>query len=148
MKKLTKLFLIVFIGLLLVGCSDTEESKYLQEISYDELLEKVKNNETFFFEIMSDTCSHCQSYTPKLIAVLEEYDIKGYQLNVDHLTEEEYNELKKTFETSGGTPETIFITEGKEKTKMQRIDGDRSKTTIIARLKSAGYIKDENEKSE
>lgn len=147
MKRITKILLLLFVLVLFTGCTKEEENsddaKYLKEISYSELLEKIENKETFFFEVMQDGCSYCQAFTPKLISVLKEYEITGYKLNMTNLTEEEYEEFDKNFGIDG-TPETIFITEGKEKTKLQRIEGNTSKTKIIAKLKSNGYIKKED----
>lgn len=146
MKKITKILLLLFVFTLFTGCTketEVDEEKYLQEISYSELLEKIENKETFFFEVMQDDCSYCQAFTPKLISVLKEYEIKGYKLNITKLTEDEYKEFDKNFGIDG-TPETIFITEGKEKTKLQRIEGNTSKTKIVAKLKSNGYITKED----
>lgn len=146
MKKIAKILLLLFVFTLFTGCTkenEVEEEKYLQEISYSELLKKIENKETFFFEVMQDDCSYCQAFTPKLISVLQEYEIKGYKLNITKLTKEEHKEFDKNFGIDG-TPETIFITEGKEKTKLQRIEGNTSKTKIVAKLKSNGYITKED----
>ncbi len=140
MNKL-KLILVLLIAVLLVGCTNnnSNEEKYLEEITYKEFLEKLENKETFILEIMATSCTHCQTFTPKFVSVLEEYDIKAYKINLSNISEEDENSLKQE-QNYEGTPEVIFFFEGKEKSKLQRIGGDVSKTKIISKLKSAGYI--------
>ena len=48
-------------------------------------------------------------------------------------------ELKKQFSFSG-TPTTIFVINGEEKTAATRINGDVSEEKIISKLKSNGFI--------
>ena len=56
------------------------------------------------------------------------------------LNEEESAELKKHFSFSG-TPTTVFVIDGDEKTAATRINGDVSEEKIISKLKSNGFIK-------
>lgn len=137
MKNIKILSILLLMLLIFTGCNQKE--KYLIEISYDEFKEKIENKETFFVEIMQDSCSYCQLFTPKLEEVLTEYKITGYKLNISTMSEEEYNEFSLAF-GKDGTPTTIFLTDGKELSKMQRIQGNVSKQKIITKLKGNGYI--------
>lgn len=137
MKKLKFLSLLLLFVLILTGCN--KENKYLVEISYKEFNKMVENKETFFVEVMQDGCQYCELFTPKLEEVLMENQVTGYKLNLSKLTEEEYKEFSLNY-GDDGTPTTIFLTEGKEISKMQRITGNVSKTKIVSKLKGNGYI--------
>lgn len=141
MKKIKNILLVIALFLLLTGCSNSNDS-YLKSISYKEFKTMCENKETFFVEIVQDGCSYCQAFTPKLKEVLDEYKVTGYQLNLSYMTEEEDIEFSKEFEITG-TPNTIFITEGKELSILQRIVGNPAKQKIISKLKNNGYIEKE-----
>ena len=138
MKNLKIISLILLFTFIFVGCSNDSNS-YLKELSYEEFTKKVENSETFFVEIVQDGCAYCEAFTPKFEEVLSEYEIVGYKLNLSTMSEEEYNEFSLKYGTSG-TPTTIFLTEGKELSKMQRISGNAVKSKIISKLKGDGYI--------
>lgn len=144
MNKSKKKALIIGIICLviLVGCiiADRILSKdYLVEIKYDEVMEKVNNKESFILLLSQTTCTHCMDFKPKLSKVAKEYKIKVYYLESDLLTDEEDDELKSHF-SFRGTPTTIFVVNGEEKTAATRIDGDVSEEKIISKFKSNGYI--------
>ena len=48
----------------------------LVRLSYDEIMEKIDNKESFILCISRTTCSHCNVYKPKLRKVANKYDIK------------------------------------------------------------------------
>ena len=137
MKKLRLFIFILGIFMLFTGC---DSSSYLKELSYNELKNKMNAKETFFFVVVQDGCSHCASFTPKLEAVLNEYEVIGYELNLSKMDEKEREELKSLFNYDG-TPTTIFIKDGSEESKMQRISGNQPKEKIVSKLKTNGYIK-------
>lgn len=139
MKKLKIISFILLLTFIFAGCSNKTD-EYLVKINYKEFKEKIENKETFFVEIVQDGCSYCEAFTPKLREVLMENKVIGYQINITKLTEEEYNEFSLQY-GKDGTPTTIFLTEGKEISKMQRISGNVSKTKIVSKLKGNGYIK-------
>jgi hypothetical protein len=60
-------------------------------------------------------------------------------LETDLLSEEKYTELKTMFNFNG-TPTTVFVIDGEEKTAANRINGDVSEEKIISKLKSNGFI--------
>ena len=105
------------------------------------MMEKVKNKDSFVVLFSQTTCSHCADFKPKLEKVANEFNIKIYYLETDLLDEDTYKELKKNFSFSG-TPTTVFITNGEEKTAATRINGDVSREKIISKLKSNGFIDD------
>ena len=140
MKKLILVLALVSFLFSVTGCeAEDKEKNRLIEISYSEFNEKLENKETFFIEIMQTGCSACQSFAPKYKEVLEEYDLVSYQLNFSNMKKEDYNEFDDKYDIKG-TPAVMFITEGSEKTEMQRITSNIAKSKIIAKFKSNGII--------
>lgn len=113
---------------------------YLKEIKYSEVMEKVDNKESFILLLSQTTCTHCMDFKPKLKNIANKYKITVYYLETDLLSEEEENKLKEHF-SFRGTPQTLFVVDGEEKTAATRIDGDVSEDKIISKFKSNGYIK-------
>lgn len=142
-----KVFILVVVCLvILVGAFIADRilgKSYLNKIGYDEIIEKIENKEDFVLLISQTTCSHCANYKPKLKDVANEYKLNVYYIDVDLLEEEEYNNLNSylSFKTAG-TPVTLFLLNGEEKTVANRIKGDSSKDKIIKKLKSNGFISD------
>ena len=108
-------------------------------ITVSDLETKINNKETFVLVISQTGCSHCEQYLPELDRTLKEIDFTAYELNITGLSKEEGTTLNKYVNFSG-TPTTIFFHEGEEATTLNRIIGYASKTKIIERLKSLGYI--------
>lgn len=130
--------LIVLVGAIIADRYLSKE--YLIEIKYDKVMEKVNNKETFVLLLSQTTCSHCAAYKPKLSKVAKKYKLEVYYLETDLLNEKATAELKKHFSFSG-TPTTIFVINGDEKTAANRINGDTTEEKIISKLKSNGFIK-------
>ena len=141
-KKIIILVVVSVIILISTLVADNVLSKsYFNEISYKEIIKKMDNKDNFVLCISQTTCSHCQSYKPKLNKVANKYQIEAYYIDVDLLTDEEKKELSKYVSISGGTPSTVFIKEGTEKTAANRINGDVSTDKIIRKLEQHGFIK-------
>lgn len=149
MKK--KLFIIIAI-ILIVGSlsalifagvklyqNKVNQDKHLVNLSFNDLQEKINNKETFILVITQTTCSHCQEYKPILKKVLANYDIYAYEIEQDTLTQDERKELEHIASISG-TPTTIFIIDGQEKSTTNRLIGPAEETKIINRFKAMGYI--------
>ena len=143
MKVKTKVIILVILCLvLLIGAlyGDKILSKsYLSEIKYDKVIEMIDNKEDFILLVSQTTCNHCMSYKPKLEDIAKEYKIQMYYIQVDLLN----NEEKEKFEdyiSYDGTPATIFIRNGEEKTVASRINGNQSISTIKMKLKANGWI--------
>lgn len=143
MKKIVT-FVILFVSILLLTGCGSNNSKYLEEISFDELYKMVENKETFILEIMQDGCSHCAVFTPRFENVLEEYKVHAKYINFSKLTEKQYKQFEKEFNNNEGigTPTVIFFVNGKEKTSMNRLSGEPSEKEIIRKLKQNDYIED------
>ena len=103
-------------------------------------MEKINKKEDFILLVSQTTCTHCMDFKPKLKKVANNYKIDVYYIETDLLSDEEETELKKHF-SFRGTPQTIFVINGEEKTAATRIDGDVSEEKIISKFKSNGYIK-------
>lgn len=144
MKNVKKRVLVIIIVCLVIltGAiiADKKLSKeYLVEIKYNEVIKKINNKDTFVLLLSQTTCSHCADYKPKLSRVAKKYKVSVYYLETDLLNEKEEKEIKKHFSFSG-TPTTVFVIDGDEKTAATRINGDASEEKITNKLKSNGFI--------
>ena len=126
----------VGIGYLLFNSSDNG----LVELNYNELTTKIENKEDFVVCISRTTCSHCNDYKPKLRKVANKYKISIYYTDIDKYNKTDLEKFNKLISFDGGTPVTIFIKNGEEKTTATRIEGDVSTDKIIDKLKKNGFI--------
>lgn len=144
MNKKKKLILIIsvilILGILGVYFFLINSNNNFVLLNYNEIKEKVDNKEDFILCLSRTTCSHCQNYKPKLKDISNKYDIMIYYAEVDSFSDEELQEFKDIFGFDGGTPVTLFIKDGEEKTTSTRIEGDVSKEKIISKLKTNGFI--------
>ena len=115
------------------------EDNHLIEISFNELQEKITNKETFILVITQTDCPHCAEYKPILKSVLADYDIIAYEIDETRLDAKEFGRLKDIANTSG-TPATVFIEDGEEKSTSTRMIGSKKRDAIIQRLKAMKYI--------
>ena len=102
---------------------------------------QIDNKESFVLCVSRTTCSHCQSYKPKLQKVANKYNIKIYYTDIDTYNKDELNDFNSRITFDGGTPVTLFIKNGEEKTTATRIIGDVSSEKIIDKLKKNDFIK-------
>ena len=115
------------------------QDKHLVKLTLNELEEKINNKDTFILVITQTNCSHCQEYKPNLKKVLADYDVYAYEIEQDTITQEERKKLEKIASISG-TPTTIFMIDGQEKTTTNRLIGPADEEKIINRFKAMGYI--------
>ena len=115
-------------------------SKYLVELSYKELKNKIDKKDSFILVITRTDCSHCAVFKPKLKEVLSQNNIIAYEIATDKLSTNEKAEFNDIANISG-TPTTIFIVDGEEATTTNRLIVDVTTEKIINKLKSQGYIK-------
>lgn len=141
MKKILSVIAILTLVLLISGCGSNND-KYLEEISYKELLELVENKESFILEIYQDGCSHCAVFTPRYKRVLNEYKVHSKAINFTKIGEDEYNEFCEKYGKGIRTPTVMFFVDGEEKTKINRLVGEPSEKEIIRKLKQNGYIEE------
>ena len=139
-KKIFVVAIICFILLILLLIINFHEKKsYFEEIKYKKVIEKIDNKESFVLVLSQTTCSHCMDYKPKVASVANEYKLTIYYLETNLLNDKEKKEFNK-YITYNGTPTTIFIKNGEEKTVANRIDGSVEEQKIIDKLKSNGFI--------
>lgn len=131
--------LIVILGII-IGYFLFSMNDNLVKLSYDEIMEKIDNNESFVLCISRTTCSHCNVYKPKLRKVANKYDIKIYYTDVDKYSKDDLKNFNSKISFDGGTPTTLFIKDGEEKTTATRIEGDVSIEKIVDKLKKNGFI--------
>ena len=146
MKKKTYLIILIILLILLfvsLGIlyirKKEEENTLVYEINMQQLEEKINNKDTFILVMTQTGCIHCQSYLPTIKKVSREYGVTFYVLNRAKLSKEEYNRLNNIANISG-TPSTIFIVDGEEKTTLNRLTGSIEKSRLVEKLISEGYI--------
>lgn len=131
--------LVVILGILLFV--NGKSSKYgLFELKYDDVMKKFNNKDDFVLVISQTTCAHCISYKPVLRSVSKKYKIKTYYIDVDLLSDKETEELKK-YVSYSDTPSTLFIKDGTESTRANRIVGEATEEKIVSKLKQNNFIK-------
>ena len=96
---------------------------YANIILPKDLDEKVASGDTTYAYIFSPTCQYCMSFTPKLMTVAEEYDIRIDQLNVL-----EYPDEWEKYKVEA-TPTLIVFKDGGE---VNRLVGDHEESNVRA----------------
>ena len=145
MKKAKKraIIIITICLIVLIGAFIADMilgKSYLKELKYSQFVEKMENKESFVLLLSQTTCSHCKDFKPKLDKIAKKYKITIYYMETDLLDKDTYDTFKKKYFNFDGTPTTVFVINGEEKTAASRIDGDVSKEKIISKLKSNGFI--------
>ena len=139
-KKIIILVSICIIVLIGAVVADKILGKnYFNEIKYKEVIEKIENDESFILVISQTECSHCNSYKPKIEKVANNHKLNIYYIDVDLLSDEDYDSFK-SYISFDGTPATVFIKNGEETSAATRINGDASTEKIEKKLKSNGFI--------
>lgn len=136
MKKL-KLLLVLFLSLLVVGC--TSSSGKFESVTLEEVKTMIENKESFVLEQYGTSCSHCASLKPKLQKFIKEYGLTVKTLDLDKLSEKERAEWK-TYVDTLATPTIFFFKDGEEKSVATRIVGDVSYEKIVNKFKDNGII--------
>ena len=139
MKKLNKLFGIIFVAIIFItcGCSNIK----IKEINYNEFNDLIKNNESFILYIGSASCHNCTEFSPRFEEVIKENNIENvYYIDLDALNDDDRKNFNKTINVTG-TPTVVFIDNGEEESSFNRINGSVSKEKIVQRLKANNYIK-------
>ena len=136
MKKIMFLFISL---LFLTGCSKGK----LIEIDFEEYSKKISNEETFVLVIGATGCNYCINYKETLNQVLEDYEVELYYIDKVKFTETEKSKFLARInfdENNIETPTTVYIENGREKSKYDRIVGATSKSEVIKYLKEKGLI--------
>ena len=136
MKKY--LGLIIF-GIIIVALVFNEsDDKYIHEISLDNVIDKIDNEDSFILYIKQTDCEHCKAFTPNFVSVLSENNVEAYTLNISNLSDDDNDLYKETFDVEG-TPTVLFFNDGNE--SLIRINGEQTKAKIKSKLESTGFIK-------
>lgn len=136
MKKV--LLLLVCAIILLTGCSGKLTT--YKEVEYKKVNEMLADKEDFILYIGSSKCVQCTSYTIALNRVIKKYQVKVYYIDITNFTEEQEREFSRKFKYNG-TPTTVFIEDGEEKTTYKRINGNQPYDKIVETLRKNNYIK-------
>lgn len=139
MKDKKNIIIIIGLGIGL-GYLLFNSNNNLIELDYHNLENKINNKESFVVCISRTTCSHCNDYKPKLRKVANKYKINIYYTDIDKYNKTDLEKFNKLISFDGGTPVTIFIKNGEEKTTATRIEGDVSTDKIIDKLKKDDFI--------
>lgn len=142
-NKIFNVAIILFVAIvviLIVNHVNTPESGELVQIDYEELLEKVEEKEDFVLVVSQSTCSHCATYKPKLKMIAEDYGLDIFYIDYDVEVEEDQKEFLEDFHLSGATPMTLFFKDGKEKSLLNRLEGDLSTKKVLEKLEKMGFI--------
>jgi len=140
MKNKWLIIFCIFVIILIATSVFLKENPedYYNNLTYQEVKEKIKNNEKFILYVKQTDCKHCQSFTPKFTGVLSKYNLKANVLNLTDLTEEDRKDADLLLKVSG-TPTVLFYENGSQIDT--KIEGSKDKKIIIQNLKQAGYIK-------
>lgn len=134
--------LILFFSILFYATTkNKKDTSLVTFITMSTLKEKLENKDSFVLILSQDGCSHCEAYLKTVDKVISKYNVTIYDLNLSKLNNAQKNELSSLFSISG-TPTTVFITEGEEKTSLNRIIGELEKDKLTQKLKNLGYIKE------
>ena len=142
MKKGKWIILLTICCFLLLGCSSNTSGK-LESITFEEYQTLIENKETFALEMWRTTCTHCQSMKPKLQRFIKDYGVTVKTINLDNLSQEEQESMKKIVGTDA-TPTIFFYQEGEEKSVTTRINGDVSYDRIVEKFQENGFIEAKN----
>ena len=135
--------IILLLALIIFLIINNKEEKSLEELTFDQIQEKVEKKEDFVLILSQTTCSHCANYKPTARKVANKYNIAIYYLDYDKYDESTMNEILEYFNFDGATPLTLFFKEGKEISLMSRISGDVSESRLVSTLKEYEYIENE-----
>lgn len=137
MKKFLKILSVILGVFILCGCSNSG----VEEINYKEFDSLIEDKQSFILYIGSASCSNCTEFGPKFERVIEENNISDvYYIDLDELSDDEKSSFNKVVNITG-TPTVVFITDGKEESSFNRINGNVSKEKIKTRLEANDYIK-------
>ena len=131
--------LFIGLGVLFFTLSNHKTYSNVNIIKIDELKEKINNKESFILVIIQDGCQHCEAYIPLANKVGQNYNVKFNAISKTNLSKEDEAYLTNIANISG-TPTTVFIEEGEEKSTLNRLVGNVQEYKLVDKLKAMGYI--------
>ncbi len=141
MKKFRWLIILAIIIIALVAVIfifSNDESKYIHEISFSEVVNKIENKDDFILYIKQNGCEHCRAFTPNFVSVLSDNNLEAYALNLSDISEEDNESYEEMFDIDG-TPTVLFFDDGNE--SLIRISGEQTKANIKSKLEATKFIK-------
>ena len=78
---------IIFIGAIVADKIINKSN--LVELSYNEVIEKINNKDTFILVISQTTCFHCARYKPIIDEIAKKHNLTVYFVESDLFSEEE-----------------------------------------------------------
>ena len=131
--------IVLVAALAFIFLSKNMQADGVKSINISELKEKIDNKDSFVLVITQDGCSHCKSYLPTLRKIANKYNITFYDISQTNLSNEDKTYLKNVANIDG-TPTTVFIENGEEKSTTNRLVGNVPEYRVIEKLKAIGYI--------
>ena len=89
----------------------SEKNIDITKISLNDLNELIEKRSSFVLVISSTYCSHCAAYLPIFGKVVNEKEIKSFDIDIYELSSEEKETLKGIVDYSG-TPTTVVFKDG------------------------------------
>ena len=131
-----------------------EDAVYSKEnnltfVNIDQYEELINDGGTHVIVIGQTTCSHCIAIKPALNSIAGDYDLTINYININLLSQEEYQRFSESLITIGyddldfvengsiGTPLTLIVKNGKVS---KYIAGERSKSKLVREFKKAGLV--------
>ena len=131
-----------------------EDAVYSKEnnlnfIDYSEYEKLITDGGHHIIVVGQTTCSHCIAIKPALNSIAGEYDLTINYINVNTLSEADYNKFSESLKTieysdpdfvesgSFGTPLTLIVKNNKVSSY---ISGERSKSQLVREFTKAGLI--------
>ncbi len=111
MKKIITLLLVM--AFVLVGCNNAGGKIKQENITVNQIEEKIKNKETFAYVVASKTCVHCN----ELKDMLKEYNSNKtiYIFETTTATQDDIKKLIAKYPNLNSTPTTFFYANGELK---------------------------------
>ena len=134
--KTSKIFTIIIVLFMIVGCT---KKASIKNTSYDEIMRKINNNETFILALINNEDKEYKTFNNNLKTIVKDYNINVSYLNINKLNTTQLEEIKAIVNYED-TPILVYIKEGIEDNPNNRIIGDISVDRMIEIFKSAGYI--------
>lgn len=131
--------LVVVFALLIVFTENQGESA-IMEVSADEWISAVKEDDYTVTVLTLSYCTHCKKFLPVMEEVLGEYDFEAYKFETDTISEEDYNAIVGAFKMKnydGHVPYTVIFKKGEF---VADNVGYIDKTATIKLLKDNGVI--------
>jgi len=120
--------------------NNINKTPYYHELKYSEFKEKIDNKDSFVLVIHQTGCAACETYLPTYKSVADENKLDVYGINRSNFSTTEAKEFAE-FANISGTPTTVFVIDGEEKTTTNRFVGPVNSTKLTDRLKGLGLIK-------